>query len=66
MAFYEPSASTKDNTPYKAAIGDSTAPSIFYFESIDSTNSEAKRAVLGGIEADAVFIADGQTGGRGR
>ncbi len=66
MALYEPSTNTKDNTPFKAAIGDSAAPKVFYFESIDSTNSEAKRAVLGGIEADAVFVADGQTGGRGR
>ncbi len=36
------------------------------FKTIDSTNSEAKRAITNGLTADAIFIADEQTSGRGR
>jgi len=35
-------------------------------EVTESTNDDAKRAARGGIEAGAAFIADAQTGGRGR
>lgn len=36
------------------------------FKSIDSTNTEAKRAVSNGLEGDAIFAAEEQTAGRGR
>ncbi len=39
---------------------------IKVFDRIDSTNSEAKRAVGAGLTADAVFVANCQTAGRGR
>ena len=39
---------------------------IHYFESIDSTNTEAKRMAAEGAPHGTVLIADMQTGGRGR
>lgn len=36
------------------------------FRVIDSTNSEAKRAVADGLERNALFVANEQTAGRGR
>ena len=39
---------------------------IHYFESIDSTNTEAKRMAAEGAPHGTVLIADSQTGGRGR
>jgi BirA family biotin operon repressor/biotin-[acetyl-CoA-carboxylase] ligase len=35
-------------------------------EVTESTNDDAKRAARGGVESGAAFIADAQTGGRGR
>ncbi len=48
-----------------AHIGDENTE-IKVFKTIDSTNSEAKRAVSDGLEADAIFVAEEQTAGRGR
>ena len=45
---------------------ESMGVSVFTYREIDSTNSEAKRYALSGGSAPAVFIADGQTAGRGR
>ena len=39
---------------------------IHHFESIDSTNTEAKRMASAGAPHGTVIIADSQTGGRGR
>ncbi len=39
---------------------------IFLFDSIDSTNNEAKRKIKNGLKNDAIFIAREQTAGRGR
>lgn len=39
---------------------------IKVFDCIDSTNSEAKRAVEAGLCRDAIFVAEKQTAGRGR
>jgi BirA family biotin operon repressor/biotin-[acetyl-CoA-carboxylase] ligase len=39
---------------------------VAVFDSIDSTNSEAKRLVANGLERDALIAANGQTAGRGR
>lgn len=39
---------------------------IHHFESIDSTNTEAKRMASAGAPHGTVLIADSQTGGRGR
>ncbi len=39
---------------------------IFVFQSIDSTNSEAKRHINNGLTDDAIFVAEHQTAGRGR
>lgn len=39
---------------------------IEIFESIDSTNTEAKRRIKDGMEEDCIFVAFEQTGGRGR
>lgn len=36
------------------------------FQSIDSTNTEAKRAVANGLTENALFVANEQTAGRGR
>lgn len=44
----------------------SDTPEIRVFKSIDSTSSEAKRAVAGGLTEDAIFVAEEQTAGRGR
>lgn len=51
----------------KAKIGDlcSKMP-IFFYNSIDSTNTRAKELANLGYEGDAVFIARHQTAGRGR
>lgn len=39
---------------------------VFVFESIDSTNSEAKRRINEGFASDGIFVAEHQTKGRGR
>ena len=39
---------------------------IFCYETIDSTNEEAKRRALGGAPGGSVFVAEQQTGGKGR
>jgi BirA family biotin operon repressor/biotin-[acetyl-CoA-carboxylase] ligase len=39
---------------------------IRVFQTIDSTNTEAKRAITGGLVGNALFVADEQTAGRGR
>ena len=38
----------------------------FFYGSIDSTNSQAKRLLAEGLQAEAVIVADEQTAGRGR
>lgn len=43
-----------------------TPLSLFLYPTIDSTNSEAKRYALGGGAAPALFLAEEQSGGRGR
>lgn len=42
------------------------APHIEYFDTIDSTSNEAKRAIERGLKDEAIFIARHQTSGRGR
>ncbi len=49
----------------RAYLNDSPE-SITVYSETDSTNSQAKRAVAAGLNGEAVFIADKQTGGRGR
>lgn len=39
---------------------------IVYYESIDSTNAQAKRLAEGGAEHGTLVVADAQTAGRGR
>lgn len=39
---------------------------VFCFDSIDSTNEEAKRRALAGAPGGSVFVAEQQTGGKGR
>lgn len=39
---------------------------LFYYESTDSTNSQAKRLISGGFSSDAAVVANEQTAGRGR
>lgn len=39
---------------------------VFCFDSIDSTNEEAKRHALAGAPGGSVFVAERQTGGKGR
>ena len=41
-------------------------PSFRYYKIIDSTNTEARRYALSGGKTPAVFVAEGQSGGRGR
>jgi BirA family transcriptional regulator, biotin operon repressor / biotin---[acetyl-CoA-carboxylase] ligase len=40
--------------------------SIFCYESIDSTNEEAKRKALAGAPNGSLFVSEQQTGGKGR
>lgn len=40
--------------------------SVFCYETIDSTNEEAKRRALEGAPGGSLFIAEQQTGGKGR
>ena len=40
--------------------------SVYFFDEIDSTNSEARRRLLSGLALPALFIARRQTAGRGR
>lgn len=40
--------------------------SVLYFDSIDSTNTQAKRLAAQGAPQGTVLVADHQTGGRGR
>lgn len=39
---------------------------VFCYDSIDSTNEEAKRQALAGAPSGSLFIAEQQTGGKGR
>lgn len=39
---------------------------VFCYDSIDSTNEEAKRRALAGAPSGSVFVAEQQTGGKGR
>lgn len=39
---------------------------VFCYDSIDSTNEEAKRQALNGAPSGSLFIAEQQTGGKGR
>ncbi|MBQ1771603.1 MAG: biotin--[Clostridia bacterium] len=39
---------------------------VFCFDTVDSTNDEAKRCFRRGLRSDALFVADCQTNGRGR
>lgn len=39
---------------------------LFCFDSVDSTNEEAKRQALAGAPDGSVFVAERQTGGKGR
>lgn len=39
---------------------------VFCFDSVDSTNEEAKRQALRGAPSGSLFIAEQQTGGKGR
>ena len=50
----------------KLLPGHPWADRIQYFDTIGSTNNEAKRMALGGAPHGTVLIADHQTGGRGR
>ncbi len=50
----------------RAHLGEEYKAEIRVFKTIDSTNSEAKRAVANGLTEDAIFVADRQTLGRGR
>lgn len=50
----------------KAFLRDNTECAVKVFDTIDSTNSEAKRVIKDGLNIDAIFVAEGQTGGRGR
>ncbi len=43
-----------------------TSADFYYYKTIDSTNSEARRKINEGLSLPAVFIADEQTEGRGR
>ena len=45
---------------------DGDAPEVRIFKTIDSTNSEAKRAIADSLDRDAIFVAEEQTAGRGR
>ena len=39
---------------------------VFYFKTIDSTNSEAKRKLAAGLRGDALIVSECQTQGHGR
>ncbi len=46
--------------------GTSPMPSVYVFDTLDSTNRYAKSLVLDGIEGPALIVAGEQTAGRGR
>ena len=48
-----------------SALGDEDVL-VFAYETLDSTNAEAKRIAANGQAASAIVAADGQTAGRGR
>ena len=50
----------------RASLGDAAPASVHVYESIDSTNTEARRAFLNGLDAPALFAAAEQTAGKGR
>ncbi len=51
----------------RRTLGTDSAVEIFTYDTLDSTNSEAKRqAQTGGADTPALYIARTQTGGRGR
>ena len=60
----ERKAKEKSSSSFSALRG--VGLSVFEYESIDSTNNEAKRYAQAGGSAPALFVADGQTAGRGR
>lgn len=47
------------------AVGENTVARFFY-KTLDSTNTEARRYAMGGGSVPALFCADSQTAGRGR
>ena len=51
-------------TPYDLQLPPQVRP--FYYPTIDSTNTEAKRLLAGGLSDEAFLYADTQTAGRGR
>lgn len=50
----------------KSLISDKFDITVKYFDTIDSTNTEAKRAIQEGLIGDGLFVAHNQTEGRGR
>ncbi len=50
----------------RAYLGEDQDMEIKTFKTIDSTNSEAKRAISSGSTSEGIFAADHQTEGRGR
>lgn len=55
-----------DQPSLEAILSDLNLPSIRYFPTIDSTNTEASRWIDGGAPNLALVVADQQTSGRGR
>ncbi|MBQ6381387.1 MAG: biotin--[Clostridia bacterium] len=51
-------------TPYDVALP--AEVSLFFYESIDSTNTQAKRLLAEGLQGEALLVANEQTAGRGR
>ena len=54
-----------DEAYLKMALGELPL-SVYLYSEIDSTNSQAKRHAMDGGTAPAVFLAESQSGGRGR
>lgn len=49
-----------------ASLGDAAPPLVRAYAAIDSTNAEARRAFVEGLDSPALFAAAEQTAGRGR
>ena len=61
----DPKCDILSESGIRAALGDD-GTEIKVFKTIDSTSTEAKRALNEGLSAEAVFASESQTAGRGR
>lgn len=62
----EPENDILSESGIKARLSGEDSTDVHVFKCIDSTNSEAKRRIAEGYEADAIYASEEQSAGRGR